>query len=171
MISESICPADTMDLPSLLEIYNHYATTTHHTFDTEASSPDKFRNWFGQFSTTGPHRLLVAESGGAILGYANSRSFHPKPVYAQTVETGIFIKQGHKAAGIGMRLYQALLEILFAETDVHQIVASVTLPNEASLRLHSKLGFREVGTFPEIGFKEGQHWDLCWLIRPAHEST
>jgi L-amino acid N-acyltransferase YncA len=40
--------------------------------------------------------------------------------------------------------------------------------NNPSLKLHSKLGFREVGVFPEIGFRSGQRWSLCWLIRPAH---
>jgi len=153
------------------EIHNHYAANTHHTFDTEPLTQAEFESWFDQFSTLGPHRIFVLESGGSVLGYANSRIFHPSPVYAQTVETGIFVRHDRVATGIGTRLYQALLDVLSRESKVHRIVASITLPNDASLKLHSKLGFREVGVFPEIGFRRDQRWSLCWLIRPAHDKA
>ncbi len=169
MPTETIRPASRADLKAMREIHNYYAANTHHTFDSEPLPQIEFEAWFDQFSARGPHRIFVLESGGSVLGYANSRTFHPSPVYGQTVETGIFVSHDRVAAGIGTRLYQALLDALSQEEGVHQIVASITLPNEPSLALHSKLGFREVGTFPDIGFRRGRRWSLCWLIRPAHE--
>ena len=164
---ELIRPAGVTDLDAILEIQNFYAEHTHHVFDADALSKGALREWFDQFATTGPHRLLVAESKGSILGYASSRTFHPRPVYAQTVETGIYINPDRRSEGQGTRLYQALLELLLNEANVHRIVASITLPNPASLKLHSKLGFREVGTFPDIGYKDDKRYSLRWMIRSA----
>jgi len=167
--AETIRPASQVDLDAMREIHNYYAANTHHTFDSEPLTQAEFEAWFDQFSALGRHRIFVFESGGSVLGYANSRIFHPSPVYAQTVETGIFVRHDRVATGIGTRLYQALLDALAQEEGVYQLVASITLPNAPSLALHSKLGFREVGTFPDIGFRRGRRWSLCWLIRPAHK--
>jgi phosphinothricin acetyltransferase len=42
----------------------------------------------------------------------------------------------------------------------------VALPNDASLTLHQRFGFTEIGTFREVGRKFDKWWDVTWLERP-----
>ena len=52
------------------------------------------------------------------------------------------------------------------EAGVHRCVAGIALPNDASVALHTAFGFREVGVFTEVGFK--QRWvDVAWFERPS----
>jgi phosphinothricin acetyltransferase len=42
----------------------------------------------------------------------------------------------------------------------------VTLPNDASIAIHQRFGFRIVGVFTGNGRKFGRFWDVTWLERP-----
>ena len=152
-------------MPRLLEIYNHYVEHTHITFDIELASLEARRIWFEAFSEQGPHRLLVAESNGNISGYASSREFRVKPAYAPSVETSIYLGPDDCGSGIARALYTALIAVLEEEPTVHRAYGGVALPNEASIALHQRLGFEQVGTFSEVGFKFGRYWDVAWFER------
>ena len=47
-----------------------------------------------------------------------------------------------------------------------QAIAAITLPNEASVRLHERLGFRQAGTYEQVGFKLGE-WRSVGLWQRA----
>jgi phosphinothricin acetyltransferase len=160
-----IRPATSLDLPRLTEIYNHYVVTTPVTFDIDPYLPENRAAWFSQFSTTGRHRLLVAEENGVIVGYAGTTKFRPKAAYDTTVETTIYCAAGSEGKGIGSRLYAALFAAI-AQEDVQRIVAGYTLPNPASAALHQRYGFERVGIFSEVGRKFGRYWDVAWSERP-----
>src|SRR5258708_27031473 len=67
------------------------------------------------------------------------------------------------------RLYGELLKRLETQ-DVHLAVAGVALPNDASIALHRKLGFEEIGIFKEYATKHGQLISSVWFqrrVRPA----
>jgi phosphinothricin acetyltransferase len=64
--------------------------------------------------------------------------------------------------GIGSALYTALLEALAGE-DIRIAVAGMTWPNEASLALHKKFGFQQIGLMHEVGRKFNRYWDVAWL--------
>ncbi len=164
MTSLHIRPARVEDLARLREIYNHYVVHSPATFDLEPKTLEQRAEWFAQFAETGRYRLLAAEEGGAVLGYANSARFRVKPGYATTVETSVYCAPEAVGRGIGARLYAALFESLAGE-DVHRFVAGYVPPNPASAALHARFGFRAVGTFSEQGFKFGRYWDVCWLER------
>jgi phosphinothricin acetyltransferase len=153
------------DLPRLLEIYNHYMMTTHITFDVDAFSMAERRVWFDDFAADGPHRLLVAESKGRVLGYASSGMFRKKPAYARSVETSIYLDVEARGSGVGGQLYASLLSELETHECVHRAYAGVTLPNDASVVLHDRLGFKRVATFNEVGFKFDRYWDVAWFER------
>ena len=153
------------DLPALTEIYNHYVEHTHVTFDLEPFTVDQRREWFSHYAETGRHRLLVAESAdGAVLGYATSGRFRDKPAYGPSVETTVYCATSATGHGVGSALYTALFEALRDE-DVHRAYAGVALPNDASLALHRRFGFTEIGTFREVGRKFDKWWDVTWLER------
>src|SRR5262245_26600595 len=118
MTDLAIRPAAAADLPRLTAIYNHYIVETPATFDTEPFTVDQRREWFSHYSTSGRHRLLVAERDGAIVGYTSTSRFHPRAAYNTTVETTILCAPDVVGQGIGTTLYTALFEAIRDE-DIH----------------------------------------------------
>ncbi|NUS10725.1 MAG: N-acetyltransferase [Streptomyces sp.] len=152
------------DLAALTDIYNHYVRETPITFDIVPITPDERRPWLLSHPEDGPHRLLVAQpaEGGPIVGYATSSPFRPKAAYATSVETSIYLAPGAGGRGVGTMLYAALFDALAGE-DVHRAYAGVTVPNEASIRIHERFGFRQIGLYQEVGRKFGAYHDVAWL--------
>ncbi|MFE0103290.1 GNAT family N-acetyltransferase [Streptomyces sp. NPDC059009] len=161
------------DLEALTDIYNHYVRETAVTFDTAAFLPEERRPWLLSHPKDGPHRLLVAQerkcdilgsAPGAVLGYATSSPFRPKPAYSTSVEVSVYCAPEAAGRGIGTLLYKALFEALATE-DLHRAYAGIAQPNEPSVRLHERFGFRHVGTYEEVGRKFGRYWDVAWYER------
>jgi phosphinothricin acetyltransferase len=152
------------DLPALTAIYNHFVQHSHATFDLEPFTVDARREWFEHYAATGPHRLLVAEVAGQVRGWATSGTFRTKPAYARSVETTVYCDPAATGKGLGSALYGELLAVLAGE-DVHRAYAGVALPNDASVALHERFGFREAGTFREVGRKFDRWWDVRWYER------
>jgi phosphinothricin acetyltransferase len=152
------------DLGRLTAIYNHYIGDGAITFDIDPVTPDERRSWYAAHTSGAGHRLVVAEDATGVVGYAGMGPFRAKRAYDTTVETTIYIAPEALGRGIGRALYAALFEALAGE-DVHRAVAGITLPTPASLALHRRFGFREVGVFRENGRKFGRYWDVMWLER------
>lgn len=157
-------PGVEADLDALTSIYNHYVTETAITFDTVPFTPEERLPWLRSHPEDGPHRLLVAQdgAGGPVLGYATSSPFRPKPAYATSVEVSVYCAPDTGTGrGIGTLLYTALFEALAVE-DLHRAYAGVARPNETSERLHTRFGFRHIGTHREVGRKFDAYWDVAW---------
>ena len=60
------------DLPALLEIYNHYVTTTPITFDVEPRTLAQRQEWLDGFKPQGRHQCFVAVRDGRAIGWACS---------------------------------------------------------------------------------------------------
>ncbi len=157
-------PAAIEDLQALVEIHNHYVLNTHITFDVEPFTVASRRAWFDEHNDGKRYRILVAELDGVVLGSASSGRHRPRAAYDTTVEVSIACHPEAVGRGLGTRLYRALFAEL-AEQDIHRVVAGVAQPNEASNGLHQKLGFRELGTYSEVGRKFGKYWDVRWFER------
>ncbi len=163
--SAEIRGGEARDLDALVRIYNHYVETTHVTFDTEPFTAESRRPWLDGFAASGRHRLLVAELGGRVVGYASSRPFKEKAAYASSVETSVYLEPASTGRGLGGPLYRRLLALIEVEPGVHRAYAGIALPNAASIALHERLGFRLAGTYREVGFKLGRYWDVSWYER------
>jgi phosphinothricin acetyltransferase len=48
---------------------------------------------------------------------------------------------------------------------VHRALAAIALPNDASVGLHERFGFRFVGRLTEVGWKFDRFWDVAWYER------
>ncbi|MEV7082929.1 N-acetyltransferase family protein [Streptomyces sp. NPDC093516] len=160
-------PGVEADLSALTALYNHYVRKTAITFDTAIFTPEERRPWLLSHPEDGPYRLRVAtdRDSGGLLGYVTSSPFRPKPAYATSVETTVYVAPDAGRRGIGTLLYEALFEALSGE-DLHRAYAGIAQPNEASTRLHERLGFRHVGTYREVGRKFGRYWDVAWYEKP-----
>jgi phosphinothricin acetyltransferase len=159
-----IGPAAEDDLPGITEILNYAIAHSDATLTSQPVTVAERRDWFGLFSEIGPYRLLVARRGHRVLGYAASQPYREHEGFRETVEVSIALDVGSRGQGIGTALYRALFECL-ADEPVHVALAGIVIPNDASVALHRKLGFTEVGTFREYGQKNGHYVSSLWMQR------
>jgi phosphinothricin acetyltransferase len=134
-------------------------------FEVEPWTVEARREWFGHYAATGPHRLLVAEVDGTVAGFATSSMFRERAAYARSVETSVYCDPTVTGRGLGTALYSRLFAVLATE-DLHRAYAGIALPNDPSEALHRRFGFREVGTYTEVGRKLDRWWDVRWYERP-----
>lgn len=153
----NIRKAELRDASQVADVYNYYVQQTHHTFETEPLSEEEMRKRIEE--TTEEYPFLVAEENGEIVGYAYATQFKLRQAYEYASEVSIYVKNAAKQKGIGTRLYEQLFEEL-QETDIHAVVAGISLPNDASVRFHERLGFEKVAQFKEVGYKLGRWIDV-----------
>ncbi|MGN6527977.1 MAG: GNAT family N-acetyltransferase [Burkholderiaceae bacterium] len=156
--------ATAADAEPLRAIRNHWIAESHASFDEQPLAPGAVRDWIAGFASTGPHRLLVAERAGAVVGFASSQAYRAHPAFRHTVETSLYVAPGAAGGGIGSRLYDALFAAIAGE-GLHRAVVGIALPNEASVRVHRRHGFREVGVFDEYAIKNGRFVSSVWMQR------
>jgi phosphinothricin acetyltransferase len=97
-----------------------------------------------------------------VLGYSYSASYRPRPAYALTRETSVYLAADARGRGLGRALYDALLPRL-RDDGVHTAVALIALPNDASLALHRACGFAEIGVLRGVGRKFARWVDTAWF--------
>lgn len=114
------------------------------------------------------HAWVVGEIEGDVAGYAYAGSYRPRAAYRWSCETSVYVAGGQAGRGVGRALYAVLLDRL-TTLGYRTVVAGMTLPNEASVRLHTALGFEPVGTFRRVGHKHGAWHDVAWMQRDLGE--
>jgi len=157
-----IRPARESDLARINEIYNVYIVDSPISFDLEPWDLEQRAAWWDHYADTGPYRVFVAEVDGDVVGTAYSTRYREKAAYRSSVETTVVLDPGYVAIGIGRQLVTTVLETLQSE-GIHRAYAIITVPNEASVRLHEALGYRLVGMLDDVGFKLGRYWPTAIL--------
>ena len=153
--------AEPADLPALLEIYNEAVANTTASWDYDPWTPVEHADWYAHKAESG-FPLLVGGEDGEVLGYATYGEFHSKIGYASTREHSVYLRPSARGKGLGRTLMVAL--IVAARADgVHTLIGLLSADNEASLRLHTRLGFVEVGRLCEVGRKFGRWLDLVYV--------
>ena len=160
----SIRRVEQRDLAALLEIYNYYVRETPITFDIEPRTLAQRQQWLDGFAATGRYQCFVAVKNGAVVGWASSHRYNERAAYETTVASSIYLAPAETGQGLGRRLYATLFDAL-AREDIHRLFGGITLPNEASVRLHLAFGFRPAGIYRDVGRKFGQFWDVATYIR------
>ncbi|HEU0097209.1 MAG TPA: GNAT family N-acetyltransferase [Allosphingosinicella sp.] len=151
------------DAAAIADIYAHFVRESAVSFETEPPAEAAIRA-----RIEGAGRLypwLVGEDAGTILGYAYAARFRDRPAYRFVVETSVYLRSGAGGRGLGRRLYEPLLAMLESQ-GFTQAIAAIALPNEASIRLHERLGFERAGTYRQVGWKLGA-WHDVWLWQRA----
>jgi phosphinothricin acetyltransferase len=102
---------------------------------------------------------LVWEDAGEVLAYAYASRFRERAAYDWIAETSIYVREDARRAGLARRLYGVLLEAMRLQ-GIHQAVGVITLPGEASVRMHETMGFEPAGVWRQSGYKLGRWWDV-----------
>ena len=158
-----IRPLHINDAQELLDIYNYYVLNTTVTFDIEALTIEIFREKLNQINEDYP--IIVFEENNEILGYAYGSRFRPKPAYNFVVESTVYVKHTKHGKQIGTKLYAELIRLL-KETNLHTVLGVLTIPNEASIKLHEKFGYEQVANLKEVGLKFGEWQNVgIWQLK------
>ncbi|GAA1642181.1 GNAT family N-acetyltransferase [Actinoplanes couchii] len=146
------------DAAACAAIYRPYVLDTAITFESE---PPDDAEMARRIETAGrAHAWLVAEAGGAIVGYAYGGPFAARPAYRWSCEVSVYVDSELRRTGAGRALYGALLPLL-AGLGYRTAVAKTTMPNDASQALHAAFGFQPVGVHRRIGWKHGAWRDVA----------
>jgi phosphinothricin acetyltransferase len=154
-----IRPVKIEDAPAIGGIYNYYIENTVVTFEEIPVSAGEMENRIKKVSAKYP--WFVWEENGEVLGYAYVNTWKERAAYRYSVEDSIYLKNDSLGRGIGRSLLTKLLDEV-RKTEIHAIVAGVTVPNARSISLHEKFGFKKIAQFNEIGFKQNRWLDVAY---------
>jgi phosphinothricin acetyltransferase len=149
------------DLADIRDIYNHAVEHTTAIWNETVVDLDNRIEWFRMRQARG-FPVLVAEKDGKIAGYASYGDWRAFEGFRHTVEHSVYVEKDHQGAGIGRLLMTALMERA-GQNGIHVMIAGIEAGNVASIALHEKLGFRNGGTFNEVGTKFGRWLDLTFM--------
>lgn len=147
------------DAAACAAIYAPYVESTPISFEERAPDPLEMEARIGRYGAT--HPWLVAEDGGGAVGYAYACPHQERAAYRWAADVSVYVAANRRGEGIGRRLYEELFARLRAQ-NFQVACAGITLPNEASVGLHERLGFARIGVSPRIGWKTGRWHDVGW---------
>ncbi len=164
MTDISIRPVNASDIPAITRIYAH--AVLHGTASFEIEPPDEAEMARRmQALLTNNYPYIVAESAGAIAGYAYAGAYRARPAYHWSVEDSVYVAPDSHRRGIGLLLLRALVDIAEARGFRQMIAVIGDSAQTASIALHSAVGFRHVGVLPSTGFKHGRWLDSVLMQR------
>jgi len=126
------------DWEQVRAIYLEGIRSGHSTFETDAPSWEKWDEGHLQFAR------LVMRDGETVLGWAALSPVSKRYVYRGVAEVTVYVSDAVHGQGVG----RALLEALIDESErngIWTLQASIFPENTASVQLHLRCGFREVG--------------------------
>ena len=138
------------DAPAICAIYNHYVRTSTITFEEVPVADEDMAQRIEGVSASLP--WYVFEHDGRVAGYAYATPWRARSAYRFSVESTVYVSHRQPGLGIGLRLYQTLIEHLRG-LGVHTVLGGISLENRASVTLHERLGFKQVGHFKDVGRK------------------
>jgi phosphinothricin acetyltransferase len=151
------------DVPAMLAIYAHHIQRGLGEFDVEPLHGDDIKR---RRKNMLKHRLphLVAERGGAVIGYAYAVPFRKRPAYRYAVKHSIYVHADHLHSGVGRSLLPALIDAC-AAAGYRQMIAYIDVANTPSQHLHETFGFERAGLLKAVGFKYGRWTDIILMQR------
>lgn len=149
------------DLEAMLEIYNDVIVNTTAVYDYQPHTLEMRRQWFRIKEAQG-FPVFVAEEDGKVVGFSSIGPFRAWAAYKYSVENSIYVAADQRGKGIGKLLIAPLVEAS-VQLDMHTIIAGIDATNEASIKLHSSFGFKEVAHFKQVGYKFGRWLDLTFM--------
>ena len=148
------------DWEQVRAIYLEGVRSGHSTFETEAPSWEKWDEGHLQIAR------VVMRDGQTVLGWAALSPVSKRHVYRGVAEVTVYVSENAQGQGIG----RALLEALIDESEksgIWTLQASIFPENTASVRLHLRCGFREVGRRERIAMLNGVWSDTLLFERRA----
>ncbi len=157
-------PSVAADIEALQRIYAHHVLHGLASFEIEPPLVEEMARR-RQAVLAGGYPHLVAERGGDIVGYAYAGPYRTRPAYRYSAENSVYIRPDCVGQGIGRALLAALIPLCEA-AGLRQLIAVIgDSRNTASIELHRRAGFSEIGTIRSVGYKAGRWLDSVLMQR------
>jgi len=170
MSALEIRPTREPDLPAITAIYEHAVLYGTATFELVPPDIAEMRQRYSALMDGG-FPYLVALLDGQVAGYAYAGAYRPRPAYRFTVENSIYLDPAVQRRGIGLQLLQRLILKCEARGFRQMIAVIGDSANAASIGIHARVGFRLIGTHPNVGLKFGRWLDTVMMQRDLGESA
>ncbi|MEO7040657.1 MAG: arsinothricin resistance N-acetyltransferase ArsN1 family B [Gemmatimonadaceae bacterium] len=154
--------ATVADGAALAEIYRPAVTESATSFELEPPDGSTMAERIQNVLKRTP--WLVWERDGTVLGYAYASTHRERAAYQWSVEVSAYVHRDVTRMGIARSLYTTLFETLSTQ-GFRNAYAGITLPNDASVGLHTAMGFTPVGVYHGVGYKNGTWHDVGWFER------
>lgn len=146
---------------AILDIFNDAILSSTALYDYQPRPLASMETWFaakdkGNFPVIG-----IDDEIGELLAFGSYGTFRAWPAYKYSVEHSVYVHKDHRGKGLGLQVMQALIAAA-RQGDVHAMTGGIDATNVGSIALHQRLGFKHVGTLPQVGFKFGRWLDLAF---------
>jgi phosphinothricin acetyltransferase len=146
---------------AILDILNDTIVHSTALYDYQPRQMQNMVTWFdakraGNFPVIG-----IEDAQGTLLAFGSYGTFRAFPAFKYTVEHSVYVHKDHRGHGLGAQIMQALMAAARAQ-NLHAMMGAIDASNAGSIALHERLGFKHVGTLPQVGFKFGLWLDLAF---------
>jgi phosphinothricin acetyltransferase len=146
---------------AILDIFNEAIVNSTALYDYQPRTLASMQAWFaakvqGNFPVLG-----LEDEHGSLLAFGSFGTFRAWPAYKYSVEHSVYVHHSQRGRGLGRTVMQALIAAA-RERNLHAMLGGIDASNVGSIALHERLGFRHVGTLPQVGFKFGRWLDLAF---------
>ncbi len=151
------------DWGAVQAIYAEGIATGDATFEREPPS-------WPQFERSHPEATRFVASdpdAGRIVGFAMLTPVSDRCAYAGVAEVSVYVAAAARGSGVGSALLEALIRAS-EQVGIWTLQAGIFPENRASLALHRRCGFREVGVRERLGCMQGRWRDVLLLERRSH---
>ena len=161
------------DADRILEIYDYYIHNTAITFEYDTPTLEEFQKRIATTITRYPY--LVIEKDGIIEGYAYASTFIGRAAADWACEVSIYLDHTAQKCGLGKILYTELEQRL-SRMGILNLYASIAYPEQEdeylttnSADFHAHMGFTQIATFHQCGYKFDRWYHLIWVEKMIGE--
>ena len=150
-------------LPAILGIYNEVIVNSTAVYSFEPVSLQDRRDWLELRRKQGFPVLAALDARGEVEGFASYAEWRGAwPGYRHTVEHSVHVRADRRGQGVGRALLEALIPLARIQGK-HVLIGGIDAQNDASIRLHEKLGFTRAAYFHQVGRKFDRWLDLVFM--------
>lgn len=149
--------ANPQDYSAIANIYNEYIINGGATMDEIIKIDKDIAGWVAKFNDR--ERLFVLKKATQIIGWGIIKKYSDRSGYRTTCETAIYLTAAEKGNGYGTFLKKEIMNVC-KELGYRHLVAKILGGNQASIVYNQKLGYTIVGTQKDVGFRDGQWYDV-----------
>jgi phosphinothricin acetyltransferase len=154
--------AERRDAEAIRRIYNAEVLGTTVTFDMVPRTLDDQVRWIDEHS--GGHPAVVAVREERVIGFGSLSPYRSRPAYATSVEDSVYVDGAERGTGVGRLIVEELVRLGQAH-GFHAVFARIVGGHTASIELHRRCGFWEVGVEREVGRKFNKWLDVVLMQR------
>jgi UDP-4-amino-4,6-dideoxy-N-acetyl-beta-L-altrosamine N-acetyltransferase len=160
MKTENSCrirPAGDADLAQML-VWRNQPQVRANMLTQHEISAEEHRQWYERTQQDATRLLLIVEENGAPLGFVNFAD-----VQAGAASTWGFYAAPGAEKGAGAKIGATALEFAFNTLEIHKVCGRALAFNEASIRMHERLGFCKEGVLrQQQKINETYHDIICF---------